>query len=1109
MLRGSASVACPGTRARASGLSTRIPIPRRRRIDHAYLAARGVHLDLGLNLNLILLSFPSPHSHTPTRWTHHVRLVALVEPTDVADRIAKFENLGGGSSVPAPVPRPLGQGSYARGGLVGNRLPSLDPKTAGLTSTGPRRVSERRDLIGNRVPSVGNANVAAAIAPRSTGGSVGTPPGSATTPTASTPAAASTTALGLGRPGAIKGLKEEEKPKTVSERSTSPTGSAKGGSVKAGSEPGSTAGSVSAASSSVVSAPDSAHSGSAPTSATSSPATSPGGQLPPQLLVSSLPPQDDSRSMTPLSTRAEAGEDAPSEFSMPTTPQAINPELPRPGYDLVPGNLALAAGPQSQAMAPSPSISSSLVSQYDPKSEGEESANLRDVSNVSTPTGTPRQAHKTLDDDVSIAGSVAGSTRGSTRGPEEIEEKVAAVKIEDDEATPKPEIAPIDVSGKEVDEPTTPKEPEVEAEAEPAPASPVLVAPVAVAATVTVPDSASTATVDAVRTGDERTTPRPEEPLKAHVEETPRAKEKKPVSTASAAAGVAASATIAAVAATAVLSKDEPEESTVDPDVTGGSAKAAAEQGVVKLKPAADAPKPKDATRALVSEKNDDAKEEPATVLVPAVPVPEQPVVDVEELTDDVEIEESELDPPKPDNSSEVTAIVPRVESEESSPFLAASGPRDRDITPLGSTLAGLTIDDLPSDRESTPVPDHDDTSQHAPALDDDSDIVSVLGGTMSERDDLASNRSSMPPARASSELEFRYEDLHDRYFRDSQANGDGGATAEDITASPSVVGPVSAQLDGAVAESQEAAKSAAPPEGGLTMAASVADGVSLSAATHSFRENASPSSPGLVDSRRAEGGLMNSFPSVPTNDPDRRPVQVHVEPSPHGVLSQPAVNVQAASPVGATFENGQATSVSNSSSSADTSRVPTPAHPIFPRAPGNDIPDAPTPARGASPSGTPTLNPSASGMMHAFPPVPDEEHPYVEVHVEQHHAHVGPENYRRVPFPRSASERAVRTTGISPPKRTSSLRAPLTPPTQTPFGGRMSPTPGSWSSSNLSVESFDRAPGSRSPGRKRISFSPRSPLLDDEDPGDFEPGEGWAIVNRWEPWRSPSQRSM
>ncbi|KLT40585.1 hypothetical protein CC85DRAFT_313226 [Cutaneotrichosporon oleaginosum] len=1116
----------------------------------------------------------SPSSAPPQR---HVS-------NSLKDRIAKFENFGGGSSAPAPVPRPLGQGSYSRGGLVGNRLPSLDPKTAGITgAAGPRRVSERRDLIGNRVPSLGNANVAAALAPRHTGGSVGSVPGSATTPTTSTPAAATTAALGLGRPNLPKKYADDEASQPSSERSVSPSGSAKGDSVKGesttgGSGPSSISGSASVASTSVVSAPDSTHSGSAPTSATSSPATSPGAPIPPQLLVSSLPTYDDAGSMTPLSTRAEAGEDAPSEFSMPTTPQATNTELPRPGYDLVPGNLALAAGPQSQAMAPSPSISSSLVSQYDPKSEGEESANLKDVSNVSTPTGTPRQAHKTLDDDGSIAGSVAGSTRGSTRGPDDLEEKATAASIDSDDATPEPEVTKSS-AGTKATELAPPHVPAAAAADEPEPellstvaATPVT--PTPMTPTLMTSENDSGAALSSGQKSGCDTTPRPKtatqssptaeapKPAKPPVqaplsketltrdeqpptEQSPASVEafkteekgKGPSSAVSAVAGVAASLVLPVAAVATVLSQNEsepsPSDAAGDPAaVVEHGPTAVAAQSAVKQGAEVDVPVSKamgEATAAPAAAdkpdegiaKGDQVQPVPATgaaitpSLGPAAAVAEPPVPDVEELVDAVEAEGFELDPPKPDNVSDVTTIVPRVDSEDSSPF-PSSGLRDRDVTPLGSTLSSLRIDDTPLDREATPVPDHHDPSQPPPALDDDSDIVSVLGGTMSERgDELASNRSSMPPARASSELEFRYEDLHERFFRENQAKGDASTPTENTAGATGVVAPVGTEYDGSSAGNQEASKTAPPPDRGVT-ATSASGGVSVAATTagHSFRENIGTTSAARVDARSAESGVMSSLPSVPTTDPNRRPVQVHIEPSPHGVLFQPAVNVQAPSPLDATFENGQRTSIS-SSSSAETSRVPTPAHPAFPRAPGNDLPDAETPARGASPSGTPTLASGADGTMHSFPPVPDEEHPYVEVHVEHHHAHAhahshpGGSYYHRVPFPRSASERAVRTVAFSPPKRTSSLRAPLTPPSHAPFGGRMSPTPGSSPSPNLSVESFDRPPGSRSPGRKRNSFSPRSPLLDDEDPGDFEPGEGWAIVNRWEPWRSPSQHSM
>lgn len=1122
------------------------------------------------------------------------------------DRIAKFENLGGGSSAPAPVPRQYGgaQGSYARGGLVGNRLPSLDPKTAGLPSagTGPRRVSERRDLIGNRVPSSANANAAAVLAPRHTGGSSSSapPPTVAATPT---PASVSTSALGLGRPGApCEATKDDEAKSEGHERPSSPTSSSK---ESAPSGPGSTAGSVSAASSSVVSA-QSNHSGSAPTSATSSPATSPGGALPPHLLVSSLPGQDDAGATTPLSTRAEAGEEAPSELSMPATPIASNPDLPPPGYDLVPGNLALAAGPTSSAMAPSPSISSSLVSQYDPKSEGEDSANLKDVSNVSTPTGTPRQAHKTLEDDGSIAGSVAGSTRGA---PEEVEEKMSTLavddKVEEESASASAaEITP--VTATESREPLFQVK-ALEKEDPPTPSFPATTP----SASREVLEETPPTPIETNHEGEEKnvalkedngSTPTPDDPAnKPEESETPASPAIGTVvgATAAVAAAVTAAATLPIAAATTMLSKEaEVDASPAEPEVREEEAPefskgAADETSVVahnepaqeeetdssivdKMVSAAadragrdvDAPvvdKLAHAAAARATEESEEPKVEEAppsgtsatTAALSPFAAREEPAIreaealaipDVEELADSID----SLDPPKPDNSSEVTAIVPHFEAandpsasptETSFRSVFVAGGRDRDITPLASQLNSLNSLSLdgpsPLDREATPVPEHcdltTDQSQPPPALDDDSDIVSVMGAAMSDRgDDLHSNRSSMPPARASSELEFRYEDLHERFFRESLAKeGHGpGSISDDAPTSSAFVASVRFEPDGQSSGSQpfpqaEGDQAAASPDAGIhsppPSAVVASSGVLASAATHSFRESTDSTSPPVVDARCTAGDVMigpPSFPSVPSTDLEgRRPVQVHIEPSPYGVISpaQPALNVQAPSPLGLTFQNGDESklSISSGSSSGETSRVTTPAPPSFPSAPGNDIPNSETPSRTSTPSIGMMPDGVTPGLLHNFPPVPDEEHPYVEVHMSPHH-----HAQTRVPFPRSASDRSglglARNTSSSlssTPKRSSSLRAPLTPPTENaPFAMRpISPTPGSSSSPNLSIESCsDRPPGFRATGRhKRNSFTPRSPHLDDEDPGDFEPGEGWAIVNRWEPWRSPSQNSM
>lgn len=871
--------------------------------------------------------------------------------------------------------------------------------------------------------------------------------------------------------------------------------------------------------------------------------------------------------MTPLSTRAEAGEEAPSELSMPATPVANNPDLPPPGYDLVPGNLALAAGPQ--AMASSPSISSSLVSQYDPKSEDAESVNLKDVSNVSTPTGTPRQAHKTLDDDGSIAGSAAGSTRGDRSGPEDVEEKMSSLAV----------------SEKKAEEDKASTEDAAQAEAKVADFPPMSES--ASAATLSTSDTAETkadadtpsaSPVRDTATGsstlsptrdDTATTPTPDT-TKPLVDETAEEKaEEKAASPVAEAVGaavaapvaLAAAAAVPVVAATTALAKDAAEPAAPIAQDKAAAKDDAAEEITDKAeaKPEASTTEEQDqepagsdmqqgsadfASTTTASDAKSLASEDTAAVS-DNTSVKETPAVaEVEELAEIGEPED-ETDPPKPDNSSEVTTIAPTVDRHDDDDLKAPSptsssmlppgtGPRDRDITPLASQLNSLAIDEPGLERESTPVPEHSDASQPPPALDDDSDIVSVLGATGSERgDDLHSNRSSMPPARASSELEFRYEDLHERFFRDSQSKADGSPVTEDTPTPSTFLVQGRNERDGQGAASGSEAQSQVPQtnasssaDAGVSPAATAAfasgsaavAGSALAVASHSFRENSDSTTAPVVGESGAAGGVVNGsgFPSVPSTELEsRRPVQIHIEPSPHGIIApHPAVNVEAPSPLGRTFDTSSESKVSLSdASSAETSRVPTPAPPSFPSAPGNDISVPQTPSRASTPSYAATPGGITPGLLHSFPPVPDEEHPYVEVHVSHDASH-------RVPFPRSVSDRSglglARTTNQSPlisaPKRTSSLRAPLSPRTHPAHFAPSTPPLGSSPSPNLSIESCsDHPPGSRarSPGRKRHSFTPRSPLLDDEDPGDFEPGEAWAIVNRWEPWRAPSQGGM
>jgi hypothetical protein len=215
-------------------------------------------------------------------------------------------------------------------------------------SQGQRKVSDNKGLFGNRVPSSSSS------------------PGLVPAPT---PASA------------VKG---------TSVRSNSP------GSVDSSYKPGSS---------------NSPH-----TSRSSSPATSLGVGLPASLVEHSLPERGGSGTATPSSTRADIGEET-TELSPPTTPVAA-PEMPQDDNlirsDLTPHNLpanAVAANPLLRSLSggPTPSLTSSMASQYDSKGGSEDQTQMmHDVSEISTPMGTPRAAARGLE------GSVGGSVEGGS-----------------------------------------------------------------------------------------------------------------------------------------------------------------------------------------------------------------------------------------------------------------------------------------------------------------------------------------------------------------------------------------------------------------------------------------------------------------------------------------------------------------------------------------------------------------------------------------------------------------------------------------------------------------------------------------------------------------------
>ena len=286
------------------------------------------------------------------------------------DRIAKFNNPSATPLVPTHAfgtAGPTMPSSASQRGLIGNRIPSLDPKTAGMVgnSQGQRKVSDNKGLFGNRVPSSSSSpGLVPAPAPAS----------------------------------AVKG---------TSVRSNSP------GSVDSSYKPGSS---------------NSPH-----TSRSSSPATSLGVGNPTSLVEHSLPERGGSGTATPSSTRADIGEET-TELSPPTTPVAA-PEMPQDDNlirsDLTPHNLpanAVAANPLLRSLSggPAPSLTSSMASQYDSKGGSEDQTQMmHDVSEISTPTGTPRAAARDLE------GSVAGSVKSGSVADDDLGSRLEGLDISD------------------------------------------------------------------------------------------------------------------------------------------------------------------------------------------------------------------------------------------------------------------------------------------------------------------------------------------------------------------------------------------------------------------------------------------------------------------------------------------------------------------------------------------------------------------------------------------------------------------------------------------------------------------------------------------------------
>jgi hypothetical protein len=185
------------------------------------------------------------------------------------------------------------------------------------------------------------------------------------------------------------------------------------------------------------------------------------------------------------------------------------------------------------------------------------------------------------------------------------------------------------------------------------------------------------------------------------------------------------------------------------------------------------------------------------------------------------------------------------------------------------------------------------------------------------------------------------------------------------------------------------------------------------------------------------------------------------------------------------------------------------------------DFPEPPHNELDLSPAEAPDLNaasasstPVDSTFLKAFPTVPDEEHPRVQVHISPHNTPIK----HRQSFTSPTDVGAVQTKSEEPVLPD----VPSTPLAQPPLQGSSAGEDGSHTHSatgpetpargsgttdqtgtptetETSTETSTETPETARPLQKRGStstrMSPKSPLLDDEDPGDFE--AGWAVVTK------------
>lgn len=931
--------------------------------------------------------------------------------------------------------------------MVGNRIPSLDRKSAGILGVTPdKRVPESKGMIGNRIPSVTGGGYSP-VPYQNTGSSSG---GTSTKPA---PAVA---------------------------RDASPAGSASG----------------SVDSSAVSATVDS--SASPITSRSSTPPSSPGtagtaatGNVPSSLVAATLPSLNANLgTSTPSSTRAEAG-DAVSEFSLsiPSTPMGNStPPLPAPEYDLVAPNLKLATGSTPRPMTPgissqsakfAPSVSSSLATQS--VGSEEEIQMMADVSGVSTPMGTPRAERRGLGEgsvagegSVGGDGSVAGDEEGSIKDLNDKTDKLGL-----DENTP-PSDETLSTPVNEVKAPAVP-EPfeaavsEKDLESPPTPKS---------AASSSDPNKAQD--LAALKQGQPHSSlsnapSRDIDDMAANamaknLGEYVIAPEEKKIQ--------------GGEAGQFMEDVEIPDEILVPPAQTKQEYGGEEELQIQEVG--------KEGDKDVIKTDEEKAAEQPNVVVVgkdvPATQSAksEEPVpikTDLEKAAEEPDVVTVGEDVPPTQSAEESEPIKTDSERAAEEPDVVAAG----ENVPVASTDGTANKAVIKTDAEkAAEAPDVVTVGKDVPATQsasqgDDEKVVKTDEEKAAEAPDVVVVGKDVPEVQS--------------------AEQDGSPIKTDIEKAANAPDVATVGEDVPAVQSGDGEESAGLIKTDEEKAAEKPDVVVVGQDVPAIQsaEDNTPTTETKVDQPQVAAVGSEVLPGDVSSDREKDVKQFEVEPAPIAPSVQP--NTPAFLDVPSPVEI------------VDDEKTPTgEAAPDFPTPPAAD-PDVVDPISETTSSAelvstqqsaiatqselaAAPETPIDKSMLKYFPEVPDEEKPRVEVHVSS--PAVTPAKSKResignpkspTGLPASSSERSLG--GESDVANLQGQSKSISHPTLDNITPSKSSLYAAEGDSSDQLDTMTPEAGKRLSKSSSMRKSPKSPLLDDEDPGDFEPGEGWAVVTK------------